>query len=230
MPQTYINKSATAKRAMRKRQAKKNTKTADGVARIAQRQIDKNLEFKRKLRDLPATAITNITNGQILWQGPRIPAGTGEMDRIGLRVNLRKLRFKYIFKSIGGSNRVRLILIKYPQPAGSAQNLEDCLVNVTAQNVMCSPWLKNGAVKYQVVYNRIHKLGVLGVMDGSYKYQEVKFDISFKKEGESLHYVDATTSNPDKNSYVLYCVADQALASPNQNEVLGYSECVFTDN
>lgn len=214
----------------KRRIASKSKKlTTSKVKAIAQKIIDKNTEFKRIVRALPATAVTNITDGLVLWQGPRIPAGTGEMDRNGLEVQLRTLRFKLVFKSIGESNRVRLVLVRYPQSVGIQGNLNDVLVNTSAQNVMISPWLKNGPTKYQIMYNKIHKLGTLGVMDGSYKYQGIQFDVRFPKQGQTLHYDDSTTTNPDKNSFFLYCVADQALASPNQNEVLMYSEATFTD-
>lgn len=209
--------------------SRKRKLTTNNVKKICQKVIDKNQEFKRILRALPATAVTNITDGQVLWQGPRIPQGDGEMDRNGLEVNLRKLRFNLLFKSIGMSNRVRLILVKYPQAVGIQGNLSDCLVNVSAQNAMISPWLKNGPTKYQILYNKTHKLGTMTVMDGSYKYQEVKFDVKFAREGQTLHYDDGTTTNPDRNAFFLYCVADQALASPNQNEVLAYTQAVFTD-
>lgn len=224
MPQRSGNKMH------RKKHRNKGKTSVTQVKRICQNVLDKNTEFKRILRDLPATAITNITNGQILWQGPRIPQGTGENDRNGLEVNLRTLRFNLLFKSIGASNRVRIILVKYPQSVGIQGNLSDCLVNVSAQNVMVSPWLKSGASKYQILHNKIYALGTKTVMDGTYKYQSFKFDIKFKKSGQKVHYVDSTTTNPDKNSFFLYCVADQALASPNQNEVVMYSTAVFTDS
>lgn len=213
----------------RKHRSSKAKTSVSQVKRICQNVLDKNTEFKRILRALPATAVTNITDGQLIWQGPRIPQGDGENDRNGLEVNLRTLRFNLLFKSIGASNRVRIILVKYPQTIGVAGNLNDCLVNVSAQNVMISPWLKSGPVKYQILHNKIYNLGTKTVMDGTYKYQSFKFDIKFKKSGQKVHYDDATTTNPDKNSFYMYCVADQALASPNQNEVLCYSTSVFTD-
>lgn len=207
----------------------KRRPTTSSVKKICQKIIDKNTEFKRYLRLLPTTALSNVTNGQILFQGPPLPQGDGAMDREGLEVKLRKLRFKAVIKSIGAPNRVRLILVKYSQTVGAAGNLSDVLVNVSAQNVMISPWLKNGPVKYQIVYNRIHQLGTKGVMDGEYKYQNIEFDVKFRKEGETLHYDDGTTSNPDKNCFFLYAVCDLALASPNTNEINLYSEAVFTD-
>jgi len=220
---------ASWKRSQARKRKMKHRKSTSSIKKIVQHVIDKQLEFKRILRLLASTAVSNITDGQVLWQGPRIPQGDGEMDRNGLEVQLRKLRFKINFKSIGNSNRVRLILVKYPQAVGIQGNLTDILVNTSAGNVMISPWLKNGPTKYQILYNRIHKLGTLGVMDGSYKYQEVKFDVKFPRQGTTLHYDDGTTTNPDRNAFFLYCVADQALVSPNTNEVNMYSEAVFTD-
>ncbi len=207
----------------------KRRPTTSSVKKICQKIIDKNTEFKRYVRLLPATAVTNITNGQILFQGPPIAQGDDTDMRNGDEVQLRKLRFKMVIKSVGASNRLRLVLVKYPQTAGIAGNLGDVLENVTAQNVMISPWLKNGDIKYQILYNKIHNLGTKTVMDGTYKYQNIEFDVKFKKEGESLHFNGPATANPDKNCFILYAVADQALPSPNTNEISCYTTGVYTD-
>lgn len=213
----------------RRRTYSKKKVTGSAVKKICQKIIDKNTEFKRYVRLLPATAVSNITNGQILFQGPPIAQGDDTDMRNGDEVQLRKLRFKMVIKSVGASNRLRLVLVKYPQTAGIAGNLGDVLENVTAQNVMISPWLKNGDIKYQILYNKIHNLGTKTVMDGTYKYQNIEFDVKFKKEGESLHYNGPATANPDKNCFILYAVADQALPSPNTNEISCYTTGVYTD-
>jgi hypothetical protein len=203
-------------------------KSTSTVKKICQKLIDKNTEFKRYVRELSSTAVVNISNGQILFQGPPIAQGPSALERDGNEVMLRKLRFRLMFKSIGSSNRVRLVCVQYPQTAGALNTLEDVLTNVSTAP-MISPWKKDGTVKYRILYNRVHKLAVLGSMDGSYKYQGINIDIKFPKAGLPLHYDDGTTANPDKNNIMLYCVADQALASPNQNEVQMYTEAVFTD-
>lgn len=199
------------------------------IVQICQKVIDKNTEFKRYVRVSPVVALTNITDGQLLFQGPQLAQGDSALEREGNEVMLRKLRFNVMFKSIGASNRVRIVLVKYSQNVGAAGTLIDVLENVGAQNVMISPWRKNGPVKYQICYNRIHNLGTKTVMDGTYKYQSFKIDVKFPKAGCPLHYEDGTTQNPDKNNFILYAVADQALAAPNTNEINLYTEAVYTD-
>jgi hypothetical protein len=199
------------------------------VKKICQNIIDKNSEFKRFDDELSATSINNITNGQILWKGPMIVQGDTALQRDGNEVFLRKLKFNVMFKSVGNSNRVRLILVQYPQTIGSVGTLSDVLKDVTAQHVMISPWLKNGPVKYRILHNRIYQLGTKGVMDGSYKYQSFKIPVRFPKAGLKLHYDGPTTQVPDKNSLVLYCVADQALTGANMNICDMQTEAVFTD-
>ena len=203
--------------------------TVPKVKRIAQRVVDSNTEFKRYLRVSPVVALTNITDGQLLFQGPQIAQGDSALQRDGNEVKLRKLRFKLMFKSIGSSNRVRLILVRYLQNAGAAGSLADVLENTSAQNVMISPWKKNGPVKYQICYNKIHLLGTKTVMDGTYKYQNIDINVKFPKAGQTLHYEDGTLQSPDRNNYVLYAVADQSLASPNTNEINMYAEAIYTD-
>ncbi len=211
-----------------KRTHKYYKKSTSTVKAICQKIIDKNTDFKRYVRALPSQGITNITNGVALFQGPAIAQGTSGLERVGNEVMLRKLRFKLQFKSVGASNRVRLVCVQYPQTAGALNTLEDVLTNVSTAP-MYSPWKKDGTVKYRILYNRIHNLGVKGVMDGTYKYQGVNIDIKFPRAGLPLHYDDGTTANPDKNNIMFYYVADQSIASPNQNEVEMYTEAVFTD-
>jgi len=232
MPKRNYPNSATMQyhfRMRKKRRTAKSTVSVARVKRIAQRVVDKNTEFKRYIRDLPVVALTNITDGQILFQGPPIPQGDSALQREGNEVMLRKLRFRLMFKSIGASNRVRLVLVKYKQNVGAAQTLVDVLENVSAQNVMISPWKKSGPVKYQIMYNKIHQLGTKTVMDGTYKYQNIDISVKFPKAGTALHYADGTTSPPDKNNFILYAVADQSLASPNTNEINLYTEAIYTD-
>lgn len=239
MPQTYINRSAMAHRRFRKRQAKKkeSIKTVARVKEIAQKVYDKNVEYLRLVDTLSQTSVSNITVGQPLWKGPLLstiqPSPTPtplNVLRKGEEIQLRKLKFNLMFKSIGASDRVRIVLIKYPQLAGATNNLTDVLQDVTAQHVMISPWKKNGNVKYQILHNQIYNIGTKGVMDGTYKYQSFKFSIRFGKSGLNVHYADATVNSPDRNSLLLMMVADQAPASPNGIECWAKIESVFTDS
>ncbi len=208
----------------------RNTKlTENKVKAIAQKVVDKNTEFLRLTDTLSATSVSNITVGQPIWKGPSL-TGTSTPARKGDEIQLRKLKFNIMFKSIGESNRVRLVLIQYPQVLGAQSDLSDVLEDVTAQHVMISPYKKNGDVKYRILHNRIYQLGTKGVMDGSYKWQSFKFDIKFPKQGLSCHYDQLTSLYPDKNSMLLICVADQALTGANMNQVFCKTESVFTDS
>ncbi len=208
---------------------KKTALTENKVKAIAQRVVDKNTEFLRLTDTLSATSVSNITTGQPIWKGPLL-AGTTTPARKGDEIQLRKLKFNVMFKSIGESNRVRLVLIQYPQVLGAQADLSDVLEDVTAQHVMISPYKKNGDVKYRILHNRIYQLGTKGVMDGSYKWQSFKFDIKFPKQGLSIHYDTISATAPDKNSLLLMCVADQALTGANMNQVFAKVESVFTDS
>ena len=203
--------------------------TTRQVKKIAQKIFDKNVEFLRLTDTLSATSISNITTGQPLWKGPLLAATTTPPRKDDM-ILLRKLKFNVMFKSIGESNRVRLVLIQYPQVLGATADLSDVLEDVTAQHVMISPYKKNGDVKYRILHNRIYQLGTKGVMDGSYKWQSFKFDIKFPKAGLPIHYDSAASTAPDKNSLLLMCVADQALTGANMNQAFAKVESVFTDS
>lgn len=198
------------------------------VKKICQKIIDKNTEFYRYTDTLSATSIANITTGQILWKGPPVTSATTPA-REGDEISLRKLRFNVMFKSVGAPNRVRLVLVQYPQNTGAVNTLADVLEDTTAQHVMISPWKKNGEVKYRILHNKIYQLGTKGVMDGEYKYQSFKFDVKFPKAGLKIHYENSTAAQPDKNGMVLYCVADLALTGANMNICWAKTEQVYTD-
>lgn len=207
----------------------KRRPSTSSVKKICQKIIDKNTEFKRYVRDLAPTALNNITTGQILFQGPQLPQGSDALDRDGDEVMLRKLRFNILTKTTTKPNRVRFILVRYSQPPATL-DLSTVLLNTTAQNVMLSPWIKNGDIRYQIVYNKIHRLGTMGVMDSEIKYQQFKIDVKFNKAGDKLHYNGPVTQNPDKNCYVLYAVCDLAFTpTTGLNEIQMYTEAVFTD-
>ena len=222
-------KSFAAHRSIRRHNLRASAKpTTRQVQKIAQKIFDKNTEFLRLTDTLSATSIANITTGQILWKGPQL-SGSTTPARKDDEILLRKLRFNVMFKSIGAPNRVRLVLVQYPQNTGAANTLADVLQDVTAQHVMISPWKKNGEVKYRILHNRVYQLGTKGVMDGEYKYQSFKFDIRFPKAGLKIHYENSTSPSPDKNGLVLYCVADLALTGANMNVCWAKTEQVFTD-
>lgn len=203
--------------------------TVNKVKKIAQSVVDKNTEFLRLTDTLSSTSIANITDGQILWKGPQLSASTDPL-REGDEINLRLLKINIMFKSIGAPNRVRLILVRYLQPTGAVNTLADVLEDVTAQHVMVSPWKKNGEVKYKIEHHGIYRLGTMGVMDGEYKYQSFRINVRFPKQGMKIHYENSTSPSPDKNGFVLYCVADQALTGANMNVCWAKTEQVFTDS
>jgi len=228
MPKRKYVRSATEYYRSKRRRAVSKKRSTSTVKKICQKIIDKNTEFLRLTDTLSATSIANITTGQILWKGPQLTAATTPA-REGNEINLRKLRYNVMFKSIGAPNRVRLVLVQYPQNTGAVNTLADVLEDVTAQHVMISPWKKNGEVKYRILHNKVYQLGTKGVMDGEYKYQSFKFDIKFPKAGMKVHYENSTSPSPDKNGIVLYCVADLALTGANMNVCWAKTEQVFTD-
>lgn len=202
--------------------------TTSKVKKIAQKVINKNAEFKRRLDYIPVTAITSITTGHLLFDGPQILNGDGSEERDGLQVTLKKMKFDLQFKYESIPTQIRLIGVRYPQ--GSATPSLADLLSHYSTNAIISPWVKAGTVKYSVWCNQIVKLGGDATMSGTYKNKQVSVQVKLPAAGQKLTYESGTTQPPDKNRYCLFAVANilPALAA-DRPQVAGYVSTVFTD-
>ena len=111
------------------------------VKKIAQKVVNKNTEWKRRLDYQGGIGMTSLT-GHVLFDGPEISVGDGGEQRDGLTVMLRKLRFKLQCAYKGIPTKVRLIGARYPQ-GSSSPNLADLLTHPTATQAFYSPWLRS---------------------------------------------------------------------------------------
>lgn len=202
--------------------------TRKEAAKIAQNVIDKQSEFQRRLDYIPVTAITSITSGHLLFDGPQIVSGHGGEERTGLQVRLRHLKFNLQFSYQGIPTKIRLIGVRYPQ-GSSSPSFSDLLTHFTT-NALISPWVKDGDVKYSVWCNQIVSLGGDAEMATTYKNKQLKLTVKMPSDGVRLTYETGTTQPPDKNRYCLFAVANvlPALAS-DRPQIEGYVSTGFTD-
>ena len=137
-----------------------------------------------------------------------------------------KLLFKYESVPV----QVRLILVRYPQ-GSSSPSLSQLLTHPTNSQVMVSPWLKAGPVKYSVLYNKIIKLGGDSAMAGTYKEKVCDINVKLSGAGQKIIYESGTQQTPDKNRYTLFAVQNilPALAS-DRVQVSGFVSTGFTDS
>jgi hypothetical protein len=204
--------------------------TTSKVKRIAQKVINKQTEFKRRLDYITNQTITSISDGHVLFDGPQVAVGDGAENRDGLEINLKSLKFKLLFKYESMPIQARLILVRYPQGSESP-SLSDLLTHVTASQVMISPWLKAGPVKYSVLYNKIIKFGGDSTMSGTYKEKIVDFSVKLPSSGQKIVYENGSTQTPDKNRYTLF-VVQNILPAQNADrlQVNGFVHTGFTDS
>lgn len=178
--------------------------TRSKVEKIAHKVLNSQSEFKRRLDYQPTTAITNITAGHLLFDGPQVVSGTGSEERSGLKVMLKHLKFKLSFAYLGIPTQVRLIGVRYPQ-GSSSPSLADVLTHAVT-NAQISPWVKDGPIRYSIWYNKIIKLGGDSQMTSTYKNKVVSFSAKLGKHGTQLTFESGSTQSPDKNRYVLFAV------------------------
>lgn len=209
---------------------KKRTRkmTSKKVKRIAQKVLDDNSEFQRRLDLISGTAITNVSAGHLLYDGPQIVSDGGGEGRKALQVKLRHLKFKLSFKYEGMPVNIRLIGVRYPQGTGSP-SLADVLSHSTSY-AMISPWRKDGPTKYSIFYNKVIKLGGDAAMTSTYKEKQVDIKAKLSKRGMTLTFESGTTQAPDKNRYCLFAVPNIMPAlSADRPVVEGFVSAGFTD-
>lgn len=223
------NMSSTKKRRTMRRPVYGRKLTMSKVKKIAQNVVDKNSEFQRRLDYLAPTAITNITAGHILFDGPQLVTGTGSEERKGLKSRLRQLKFKIGLKYEGYPVNIRLIGIRYPQ--GSSSPSFSQLLSHASTNAIISPWVKDGPVKYQVWLNKIVRLGGDASMASTYKEKYLDIKVKLPKDGYELSFETGSTQTPDKNRFVLFAVPNIMPSTVSDRPVAEvFTSSVFTDN
>jgi len=235
MKKTYVNKSAQAKRAMRKRQAKKT----QSVAKTAQGVLVKNCEWKRLISDKIPTTLATVSqvpldnlNGLLTYDGPLIPQGNDVTQRNGNRVQLRSLKFKLSLKFGSQPVQVRMVLIKYSNgyaisgPTPLVPDLATFLQDPTKP--FLSPWLKDSGFKYKKCHDSIVMLGGTAIMTTTKKQKF--FNIEVKDKNKKIIFDSQVDQVPDKNRYCLFAIPNIVPSLPaDVPQIECYSSCSFTD-
>lgn len=192
------------------------------------RELEKGVEYKRKcLKDQNGTLTAQV--GQLLYQGPIMPRGDAQAQREGNEVALKQLKFHFQLQTAAGNpDRCRILLVKFPQNSGTVL-LKNVLEDVdTKTNIMLSPYKKDGRVKYQVIYDKIHSCGeqnTNGTIALAY------FNIKIKMSQICQWDEDDTaqdTAAPVKNMYAIFAQSANAYAS-NAMKYVFSSAAVYTD-
>ncbi|AXH78177.1 MAG: hypothetical protein [Cressdnaviricota sp.] len=235
MKKTYVNKSAYAKRGVRKRQAKKT----QSVAKIAQDVLDKNSEWKRLISDkIPSTLATvsqvplDQLSGLLVYDGPLIPQGNDVSNRNGNRVQMRSLKFNLTLKFGSQPVQVRMVLIRYSNGyaiSGPTPNVPDLATFLQdATKPFLSPWLKDSGFKYKKCYDQIIMLGGTSIMTTTKKQKF--FKIALKDKNKKIIFENQTDQVPDKNRYCLFAIPNIVPSLPaDVPQIQCYSSVSFTD-
>jgi hypothetical protein len=213
----YKRNAAASKiqRLFRKRRSYYKPKLAKRV-----RNLEKNVEYKRvvsadfvSLVGVPATQIGTGVGFPIIARGDK------QGQREGSRVTLKKVRISCKLTATtvtGPANKCRVILYKLSQRITTQNDMENILWGLTpiAQTTNCllHPYRKNGDVKYQILYDKIHSMGQqLNTVDTPSKYFEIhhKCDTVLKWDQDDPN---TDTVPPQMNAYVLCFQAESAPA------------------
>ncbi len=189
------------------------------------KQLEKNVEYKRVVTAdfLSLVGVSATQNGTGVGF-PIIARGDKHGQREGSSVTLKKVRIscKLTTTSITGpANKCRVILYKLSQRISTINDMENILWGLTpiAQTTNCllHPYRKNGDVKYQILYDKIHSCGQqLNTVDAPAKYFEIhhKCDTVLKWDQDDPN---TDTVPPQMNAFVL-CF--QAMSAPAGDEMV----------
>lgn len=186
--------------------------TVSKVKKIAQKVLNKNLEFNRIYNSIGSTAINNPTAGHVLFDGPVVPTGDEVFSRGGNEINLKHLKFLCRLKYQSEMTKIRFILVRYSSGAGVTPALSTVL-QFTGVNIQVSPWLKDSPYKYKVLYNKTHTLGTSALMSNYLKTKQFEIIHKCGAAGTKITYENSGTQVPDKMRYVLYALPDRVPSS-----------------
>lgn len=228
-----MSKYTTARLARLRRLRSKKKLTVSKVKKIAQKVIDKQVEFKRITPQIALNVLDTLL-GKTVFDGPAIPEGDGIDARTGNQVMMRKMNFKCVLQHGVRQVHVKMVLIRYstglgisgPSPAIPA--IGDFLQDPA--NPFTSPWLKDSAYKYKVCYNKVHTLGTVGVMPADRFLKYFNISVKLPKAGEKITYENNTTQTPDKNRYCLFAIPDYVSTDvPARAAFKAYATIGYTD-
>lgn len=211
------------------------TVTVKSVKKIAQKVVNKNIDFQRSLQVTAGVPLEEGSSGGcVLWDKMQVPNGTGSEERAGNEIKLKSFKFRFEFKYYSKGCKVRLMCLKFNDYNGtSPPALSDFLSHPTYGLV--SPWKKGGNVSYQVCYNKIISLGS-SATTGSYMkthqlrltHKDFNKSSQLTSAGKKVEYASGTTAPPIKNRYVWYAMVDNGHSGTDIPSSTVFSSMGFT--
>lgn len=176
--------------------------------------LEKNVEKKWAEVEQSYTPALNWIGSRLL---PNIDGGVGtgsERDRIGNRITLKSLQCFLRIQAGDASNKVRVIIIRWPQSTG-ASNVGDALSTpavVLGSSILPiqSLYKKASPILFKVMYDR-----TFSVNSTTADTRLAKISLKLPKSGMVLYYENETDTQPTKGLLDMYVVSDsQAVAHP----------------
>ena len=223
MVQKYVNKSAMAKRRIRKKQEK----VASQALKIAKNNrafINKTIEMKQVNYQQGSTSLTSagINAGSFLQMATGAEDGSalGSASRIGNSITL--LRQQVCINLQGSAtdtyNQFRVLLVESVdgnQPISITDVLEYGSYTLYGATVFCSPYTTKTTTnkRYKVHYDQSFELSGLPTKGGARASKVIKHVVRYGKSGKELEYAGAGNLNPNNHRLTLLMISDSVSAS-----------------
>lgn len=214
-----------------RKRTKKTPKTtaqkADKALRIARRvqHLDKP-ELKHISVSGSGITVPQSTSPSMYDIGTNIATGTGYTDRIGDRVRLVNLSFRFqlvsnILSTV--DDIIRLVVFKMKEPKGVAQTLSDVLeTNTIVTNIM-SPYRWDNRTNFTILHDRTYKL--INSQTTTTQKPQNQYKVNIPLHGSVMKFQGDSTTVNDNNLY-FFIVGINGTNTPTWNY---YYRMTYTD-
>lgn len=203
------------RRQFRKRYRKKSTKAPKAFKRYVKRQISKSVENKYITTYVSGTGVINSGN---VFPLITISQGLTDQNRIGDRVTMKRLTFRYNISTGDSTNQVRVIIFQYK--AVNFLSLTPSVVLNGSSPTYLSQYNWDGRSQFAVLYDKTHAVNTdlpSRTFVGRAKMKWAKRQIMFQ----------AGSSTVAANSLFLLMISDSS-ATPHPT-IDGEFNFFFTD-
>lgn len=216
-----------------KRRAKKTPKSCAAKAEQALR-ICRYVQFRDKpeLKHIDVSgssiAITPTTSPTVYDIGTDIVSGSGYNDRIGDRVRLVNLNFRFqLGSALTGvlDDLCRLVIFKVKEPKGVAQTLSDIIQTNTAVTNVYSPLRWDTRANFTILYDKVYRLNNADTSGSSYALR-YNYKVNIPLHGSIMKFQGDSATVNDNNLF-FFIVGNNA--SPNNPSWSFYYRLTYTD-
>lgn len=222
--QKYVNKSAMAKRRIRKKKQERVATQALKIAKNNRAFINKTIEMKQVNYQQNSTSLssTGFAGGSFLSiaTGAEDGSALGSQARVGNSITLlrQQVCINLVASSTDTFNQVRVIVAESldgNQPLALTDVLEYGSYALYGAMVFASPYTTKTTTnkRYKIHYDNSFEISALPTKGGSKASKVIKHVVRYGKNGKELEYGGTGALNPNNHRLTLLMISDSVSAT-----------------